>query len=104
MLVNNFELYKISALALQEVHIKGYRIMKLTSNTCKTYLLYYSGSKNKSKKGVGIILPSDVNTEYDPICERICKMRIKVNSNLKVNILSVYAPTRNRSEKSHQNR
>ena len=56
MLVNDFELYKMSALAVQETHIKGYGTMKLTSNTGKTYILYYSGSKSNSENGVGIIL------------------------------------------------
>ena len=102
MLVNDFELYKMSALAVQETHIKGYGTMKLTSNTGKTYILYYSGSKSNSENGVGIILPSDGNAEFDPICERICKVRIKVNNNLKVDILSVYAPTLNRSEKNQE--
>ena len=102
MLVNDFELYKMSALAVQETHIKGYGTMKLTSNTGKTYILYYSGSKSNSENGVGIILPSDGNAEFDPICERICKVRIKVNNNLKVDILSVYAPTLNRSDKNHE--
>ena len=83
MLVNDFELYKISALIVQETHIKGYGAMKLTSNTGKTYILYYSGSKSNSENGVGIILPSGVNAEFDPICERICKMRIKVSNNFK---------------------
>ena len=104
MLVNDFELYKMSAIAVQETHIKGYGTMKLTSNTGKTYILYYSGSKNKLENGVGIILPSDVNAEFDAIRERICKVRIKVNNNLKVYILSVYAPTVNRSEKNHESR
>ena len=79
MLVNDFELYKMSALAIQETHIKGYGTMKLTSNTGKTYILYYSGSKNKSEYGVGVILPWDVNAEFDPICEIICKVSIKAN-------------------------
>ena len=47
MLVNDFELYKMSALAIQETHIKGYGAMKLTSNTVKhTYLI---GEKNRGK-------------------------------------------------------
>ena len=100
MLVNDFELYKMSALTIQETHIKGYGTMKLTSNTSKTYIVYYSGSKNKSENGVGIIVQSDVNAEFDPICKRIYKVRIKVNNNLKVDILIVYAPTLNRSEKN----
>ena len=99
MLVNDFKLYKMSALAVQETHIKGYGAMKLISNTGKTYILYHSGSKKKSENGVGIILPSDVNAEFDPICERICKMRITFNNNLKVDILIVYTPTLSRSEK-----
>ena len=102
MLVNDFELHKMSAVAVQETHIKGYGTMKLTSNTCKTYILYYFGSENKSENGVGIILLSDVNEEFDPICERICKVRIKVNNNLKVDILSVYASRLKRSEKNHE--
>ena len=102
MLVNDFEQYKISALAVQETHIKGYGTIKLTSNTGKTYILYYSNSKSNSENGVGIILPSDVNAEFDPICEIICKVRIKVNNNFKVDILKVYAPTLNRSEKNHE--
>ena len=99
MLVNDFELYKMSALAIQEIHIKGYGTMKLTLNTHTTYILYYFGSKNKSENKVGIILLSDVNAEFDPISNRIFKVRIKVNNNLKVDILSVYAPTLNRNEK-----
>ena len=99
MLVNDFELHKMSGLTEQETHMKGYGTMKLTSNTGKMYILHYSGSKSNSENGVGIILPSDVNAEFDPICERICKVRIKVNNNFKVDFLSVYAPTLNRSEK-----
>ena len=102
MLLNDFQLYKMSTLAVQETHIKGYGTMKQTSNTGKTYILYCSGSKNKSENGAGIILPSDVNVEFDPICERICTVRIKVNNNLKVYILNVYVPTLNGNEKSHE--
>ena len=102
MLVNNFELYKMSPLAVQEMHTKGYVTMRLTSNTGKTHLLYYSGSKNKSEYGVGIIIPSAVNAEFGSTCERICKVRIKVNNNLKVDILSVYEPTLNRNEKINE--
>ena len=92
MLVHEFELYKISALAVQETHIKGYGTMKVTSNIGKTCIIHYSGSKNKSENGVGIILPSDVNPEFEPMCKRICKVRIKVNNNLAIDILSLYAP------------
>ena len=42
-----------------------------------------------------------MNAECDPICNRICKVRIKVNNFLTVDILSEYAPTLNRSEKNH---
>ena len=102
ILVNNFGLYKMPALAVQETYIKGHGITNLTSNAGKTYILYYSGSKSNSENGVGIILPSDVNAEFDPICERICEVRIKVNNKLKVDILSVYAPTLKRRGKNHE--
>ena len=102
MLVNDFELQKMSGLTEQDTHMKGYGTMKLISNIGKTYILYYSGSKSNSENGVGIILPSDVNAELEPICERTCKVRMKVSNNLKVDMLSVYAPTLNRSEKNHE--
>ena len=101
MVVSELELYKMSAFTVQETHTKGHGTMKLTSNTGKTYILYYFGSKNKSENWVGIILPSDINAECDPIRKRIRKVRIKVNNNLKVDILSEYAPTLNRSEKNY---
>ena len=101
MVVSELELYKMSAFTVQETHTKGHGTMRLTSNTGKTYIFYYFGNKNKSENWVGIILPSDINAECDPICKRICKVRIKVNNNLKVDILSEYAPTLNRSEKNH---
>ena len=66
--------------------------MKVTSNIGKTCIIHYSGSKNKSENGVGIILTSDVNPEFEPMCKRICKVRIKVNNNLAIDILSLYAP------------
>ena len=72
MLVNDFELQKMSGLTEQDTHMKGYGTMKLISNTGKTYILYYSGSKSNSENGVGIILSSNANAEFDPICERIC--------------------------------
>ena len=49
MLVNDFEMCKLSELVVQEAHIKGYGTIKLTLNTGKICILYYSGSKNKSK-------------------------------------------------------
>ena len=101
MVVSELELYKMSAFTVQETYTKGHGTMKLTSNTGKTYILYYFGNKNKSENWVGIILPSDINAECDPIRKRIRKVRIKVNNNLKVDILSEYAPTLNRSEKNH---
>ena len=59
MLVNDFELYKMSALAVQETHIKGYGTMKLTSNTGKTYRLYYSAVK--------VIQKTELASSYHPI-------------------------------------
>ena len=47
MLVKDFKLYKMSALAVQETHFKGYGTMKLISNTGKSYILYHYGSKKK---------------------------------------------------------
>ena len=67
MLVNDFELYETPALAVQGTHVKGYGTMKLTSNTSKTYILDYSGSKTKSENGVDIILLSDVNAAEESV-------------------------------------
>ena len=104
MLANDFEKYNMTTLAVQETHMKGYGTMTLTSKNGKNYTLYYSGHETKSENGVGIILPSSINAEFQPVCDRICKVRININSDLKVDIISVYAPTLDKSEKHPEQR
>ena len=51
MLTNDFEKYKLTALTIQETHIRGYGTVNLTSSTGKPYILYYSRSEiNRSEK------------------------------------------------------
>ena len=49
ILVNEVELYKLSALTVQETHIKGYGTMKLTSNTGKHKYFIFPAVKINQK-------------------------------------------------------
>ena len=54
MVADDFEKYNMTALLLQETHLKGYGVLTLKSSTNKEYLLYYSGHADKSESGVRI--------------------------------------------------
>ena len=47
MLVNDFELYKMSVLAIQEMHIKGYGTMKHQIPVKDTYFIIPAVKKNQ---------------------------------------------------------
>ena len=99
MLADDFEKYKMTALAVQETHLKGYGVLTLRSTTNKEYLLYYSGHKTKSENGVGIILPSTKKVTFTPINDRLCQITTKINNKQTLHIISAYAPTSEHSEK-----
>ena len=98
-LADDFEKYNLNTLAIQETHIQGYGTKILKSSTNKEYLLYYSGSKETSENGVGIILPSHTKADFKPISDRLCQITIKLTNSQKIHILSAYAPTVDKSKK-----
>ena len=92
-LVDDFERYKLTILAIQETHLKGFGVIAIKSSTNKEYLLYYSGNTTKSENGVGIIIPKTKNVNFTPYNDRICQITTKINNTQTLNIICVYAPT-----------
>ena len=98
-IADDFARYKMAFLCVQETHLKGYGALNIKSNDGKEYLLYYSGHQSKSVNGVGFIVDANRKVDFEPISDRICKITVNLNKN-KLIILSVYAPTLEKSEKN----
>ena len=99
-IADDFERYHISALSLQEIHLKGYGMLSLLSSSNKEYHLYYSGTSKKSENGVGILIKPSKDVTFTPVCDRICYITTKICNKQTLHIVSVYAPTLERSEKN----
>ena len=67
MIADDFEKYNLTALMLQETHLKGYGVLTIKSSSNKEYMLYYSGNAEKSDCGVGIAVPSNRKVTFSPI-------------------------------------
>ena len=100
MLADDFKSYRLSAMAVQETHMKNSGIHTLTSTTGEVLYLYYSGNKEKSRNGVGIIVNTSTKVSFKPISHRICMLITKFNEKNQVTIVSVYAPTLESTRKS----
>ena len=100
-LADDFARYNMTVLCVQETHMKDYGALNMKTNDGKNYLLYYSGHKSKSVNGVGIIVDANRKVNFEPISDRICMITITLinNNNNRLIILSVYAPTLEKSEK-----
>ena len=92
-IVEDFIKYKLSILCVQETHLKGNGILELPKTNNKQLYLYYSGHKNRSIHGVGIIVNSKEKVSFKPISERICQLTILQEKRKKINIFSGYSPT-----------
>ena len=100
MLADDFKSYRLSAMAIQETHMKNSGIHTLTSTTGEVLYLYYSGNKEKSRNGVGIIVNTNTKVSFKPISDRICMLTTNFNDKNQVTIISVYAPTRKSPEET----
>ena len=100
MLANDFEMYKMSALCIQETHLSGHGVTEIASSSGKKYMLYNSGHEKQSINGVGIIVEMNKNVDFEPISDRICQITTKINNNKKLTIISAQAPTLEKSEKN----
>ena len=67
----------------------------ITTKDDRTFNLYYSREQNKYH-GTALYVESSLSPEFTPVSNRICMATMKLNSN-GINILSVYAPTEERS-------
>ena len=72
----------------------------LTSTTGEKCYLYYSGHKNKSINGVGIIVETKSKVNFRPISDRICMLTNKAGNNTQTSLISAYAPTLEKTKKS----
>ena len=100
-IVADMETYKITAIATTETKISAQTNIVQTLRTPDgkvSYSHYLSGSKH-TKQGVGIIVRSDTKCSFLPVNDRLCKMIIK-KENLKIVIISAYAPTLEISKKT----
>ena len=100
LIADDFERYNMSALSIQETHLKGYGMLNLLSSKNEEYHLYYSGNPNKSENGVGILLKPSRNVTFTPINDRICYVTTKIDNKQTLHIVSAYAPTLEKSEKN----
>ena len=105
LLADDFQNYKMAALCVQETHMVGYGIEKLTTSDGKPLHLYYSGNKEKHTNGVGILIDAYRKVDFKPVSDRICLITTKLeNENRRLVIICAYAPTLEKSEKSPEKR
>ena len=76
---------------IQETHIKRNGTQDIVSSSGQVARLYYSGHKDKSIQGVGILVKPDT-CEFTLISSRIMLVRLQ-NDDINTNLISAYAPT-----------
>ena len=72
------------ATLIQEIKIQGKGEKELNSSDEVKLTLYRSGNKDKSRKGVGILVRKDTIISFVPVFERICIAEIKLGLNNKL--------------------
>ena len=97
-IADDFIHFGLSAMMIQETHIKGNGIHELKTSSGETLHLYNSGHENKSTAGVAVLVKSNCEVNFDPICERICVIKMKTND-ITNNLISAYAPTLDTTKK-----
>ena len=71
-IADDFIHHNLTAMMIQEMHLKsnGIHVLK-TSDGRTTLHLYNSGKESKSINGVGILIRSNLNIKFKPISDRI---------------------------------
>ena len=100
-LVNDIAKYNLHFLTVQETHMKGSGMIELKSPTNETIHFFYSGHKDKSINGVGVLVNSKYKAEFKPISDRMCMLTIKLDPSQRhrLCVISTYAPTQRSTEK-----
>jgi exonuclease III len=95
-LAEEFSKFNFDIVALQELRWKDTGKIKK-----KEYSLFYSGIPNKAdQRGTGFWINKEMRNKilgFEPICDRICKLRLKGKFN-NLTLISVYAPTEGSKE------
>ena len=100
LLADDFVNKKLSVMLLQETKIQKNEQITIESSNNTKLTLYNSGHKNKSLKGVAVLVRENTKINFQAITERICIAEIKLDENKnKICALSVYAPTEEETEK-----
>ena len=95
ILIKDINRYNIQICGIQETHIPEDNLIQLKSTlqkSDKTYLFYHVGAQNNSKHGSGIIVEKELNPLFSKISDRICQVKVKINSK-DLYVISAYAPT-----------
>ena len=94
-IIEDLDKYNLNILAVQETKFKTTCLETITTKEGRTFNLYYPSEQNKYH-GTALYVESSLSPEFTPVSNRICMATMKLNSN-KINVLSVYAPTEERS-------
>ena len=100
LIADDFKSYGITAMLLQETHMKGHGVQTLTSTNGEKCYLYYSGHESKSINGVGIVVETKSKVNFRHISSRICMLTNKISNSRQISLISAYAPTLERTQKS----
>ena len=92
---NEFLDKKLTVMLLQETKIQNQDQIEITATNGRKLIMYNSGHKNKSLKGVAVLALKETAITFKPVDERICIAEIRPNkiSRKKFTVLSTYAPT-----------
>ena len=80
-IADDFCHHQLTAMMIQETHMQGHGVHQLESSSGEKLHLHFSGHKNISIAGTGIIVRPNSNITFTPVSERICMMKVKSNSN-----------------------
>ena len=110
-LANDLEKYEIDLLAVQETHFRKTGELNLPQAEKKSeYTLHFTGPKDSSRHGVGIVVKKDLPAKFTRINDRICKLEVELDQienkaqfkKRKLTLISAYAPTLSKSTKNPQ--
>ncbi len=101
-LADDMKKYNLDILGIQETHLRGTGSIDIkTSDNKEVFELYYTGPKDNSYHGVGIITRKDLQADYKTISEIVCMATIRLEKDKRnLNFISTYAPTLEVSEKN----